>query len=66
MIVDRPAEGETQEAASIHRAAPQVGADQRFGVEAPRGFLARFADHRFHQGFIVFEVPGRLIEHQAA
>ena len=66
MIVDRAAEGEAQEAAAVERVAPQVGADQRLGMEAPGGLLAGLADHRFDQGFPVFEVPGGLIEHQAA
>ena len=66
MIVDRAAEREAQEAAAVDRVAPQVGADQRLGLEAPGGFFAGLADHGFEQGFAIFEMAGGLIEHQAA
>jgi len=66
VIIDRTAEGETQEAAAVDGTAPEVGADQRVGTKSPRGLFAGFADHRFHEGFTILEVSGRLIEHQAA
>jgi len=66
VIVDGPAECEAQEAAFIDGVAPQVHADERLGVEAPRGFLARLADHGFDQRFAIFEMACRLVEHEAA
>ena len=36
------------------------------GLEAPRGFLAGLADHGLEQRLAIFDVPGGLIEHQAA
>ena len=66
MIVHCTAEGEAQEAAAVHRIAPQVDADQSVGPEPPRGLLARFADRRFEQGFAILEMSGGLVQHQAA
>jgi hypothetical protein len=66
VIVHGAAEGEAQEAAPIVGVAPEVHANQGFGRQAPRGFLACLADHRFDESFRVFEMARGLIEHQAA
>ena len=35
-------------------------------MEAPGGFLAGLADCGLDQGFAIFEMPRRLIQHEAA
>ena len=66
VIVDGAAEREAQEGAFVVGVAPQVDAHERLGMEMPRGFFARLADHGFDQGFTIFEVAGGLVEHQPA
>jgi len=64
MVRDRTGEGEAQGAPTVGGVAPQVHAQQRLRLEAPRGLLAYLADHRRKQGLTALDVSGRLIENQ--
>lgn len=63
--MDRAGEGEAQEGLAA-RVAPAVDAHQGLGAEMPGGLLQGLPDHRLEQGFAVLQVPGRLVQAQAA
>jgi hypothetical protein len=66
MIIDAPAKCETQKTATVGRIAPQIGTHERVGTQTPRGLFASFADHRFDERLTILEMPGGLVQDEAA
>ena len=66
-LLDRlGAEGEAQEGRAVVPAGPLVDPDQGLRPHDPAGLLQGLARGRVDQGLARLEVPGRLVDHQAA